>query len=314
MTDMTTRSIAILGAPSNLGLKPYEDGRPRGVDRAPRVYRELGLVEKLGARDLGDLEAPPYADFERPPGGTRHEREIADFSRALAGSVEAATHGGDFLLVLGGDCSILLGALLGLRSRGPCGLAFVDGHCDFALPSISQTGGAAGMDLALAVGRGGALARLGGEAPLLREEHAVVLARKDEADEPFYGRHSLRRSAVHDLPWETIRQQGPAAAAAAALERLARPELNGFWIHVDVDVLDPEVMPAVDSPEPGGPGIDELADLLVPLVRHPGALGMEVTVFDPELDPDGRCAARVVGLIDRVFEPRHGQRRSGRVS
>jgi arginase len=307
MTDMThrmKRPIAILGAPSNLGLKPYEDGRPRGVDRAPRVYRELGLVEKLGARDLGDLAVPPYTDFERPPGGTRNETGIADFSRALAGSVEAATRDGDFLLVLGGDCSILLGSLLGVRSKGPCGLAFVDGHCDFALPSISHTGGAAGMDLALAVGRGGALSRLGGETPLLREDNVIVLARKDEADEPFYGPHSLRRSAIYDLPWETIRQQGAAAVAASALERLTRPELNGFWIHVDVDVLDPEVMPAVDSPEPGGPGIDELADLLTPLVRHPKALGLEVTIYDPELDPDGHCASRVVGLIDRVFAAR----------
>jgi arginase len=304
MTHRTARPVALLGAPSNLGLKPYEDGRPRSVSQAPRAYRELGLVEKLGARDLGDLEVPPYADLERPPGGTRNEKAIANFSRALAREVETATRGGDFLLVLGGDCSILLGSLLGLRSRGPCGLAFIDGHCDFALPSISETGGAAGMDLALAVGRGGTLAHLGGEPPLLQEEHAVVLARKDEADEPYYGRHSLRRSAVLDLPWKTIRKQGPAAAAAAALERLTRPELNGFWIHLDVDVLDPEVMPAVDSPEPGGPGIDELADLLTPLVRHPKAIGVEVTIYDPELDPDGGCAARVVGLLERVFRVR----------
>lgn len=52
------RTITLLGAPSNLGLKPYDDGRPRSVDRAPRVYRELGLAERLGARDLGDVEAP----------------------------------------------------------------------------------------------------------------------------------------------------------------------------------------------------------------------------------------------------------------
>lgn len=295
------RAITLLGAPSNLGLKPYPDGRPRGVARAPRVYRELGLVERLGARDLGDIEAPAYADFERPPGGTRNESAIASYSRSLADSIVEAARDGDFLLVLGGDCSILLGTLLGLRERGPCGLAFIDGHCDFALPSISHTGGAAGMDLALAVGRGGVLARLGGETPLVREEHVVVMARKDEADEPYYGPHSLRRSAVHDLPWEVVRAKGGGAVAASALERLTRPDLNGFWIHVDVDVLDPEVMPAVDSPEPGGLGIDELADLLTPLVRHPSALGMEVTIYDPELDAEGVCGERLLRFFDRLF-------------
>lgn len=268
---------------------PHPDGRLRGVDRAPRVYRELGLVERLGARDLGDVEAPPYVDFERPPDGTRNESAIAGYSRSLADGVSGAS---DFLLVLGGDCSILLGTLLGVRDRGRCGLAFIDGHCDFALPSISTSGGAAGMDLALAVGRGGPLAHLAGEAPLVREEDVAVIARKDQADEPYYGPHSLRRSAVLDLPPEAV---------DAALGRLTRPELDGFWIHVDVDVLDPGVMPAVDSPEPGGLGIEELAWLLIPLARHPKALGMEVTIYDPDLDPDGTCGSRLVGLLEQVF-------------
>jgi arginase len=280
--------IALLGAPSNLGLKPYADGRPRGVSQGPRVYRELGLVERLGARDLGDIEAPPYVDFERPPGGTRNESAIAAYSRSLAKAVSGIE---DFLLVLGGDCSILLGTLLGLRPRGRIGLAFIDGHCDFALPSISVTGGAAGMDLALAVGRGGALSRLAGEAPLLREEDAAVVARKDQADEPYYGDNSLRSSAVLDLPAEAVE---------AALERIARPELDGFWIHVDVDVLDPGLMPAVDSPEPGGLGFEELAGLLIPLVRHPKALGMEVTIYDPDLDPDRVAGSRLVDLLGQV--------------
>jgi len=294
------KPLAVLGAPSNLGLKPYDDGRPRRVDEAPQVYRDLGLIERLGARDLGDVEAPPYVDFDRPPGGTRNEAAIAAYSRTLAGRVAAAVEDGHFPLVLGGDCSILLGTLLGLRSHGPCGLAFVDAHCDFATNAISGTGGAAGMDLALAVGRGGLLAHLA-ETPLLREEDAVVIARKDDADEPFYGPHSLTLSAVLDLPYKAIRERGAAWAADAALARLDRPDLKGFLIHMDADVLDPAVMPAVDSPEPGGLGIAELAALLAPLVRHPRALGLQVTVYDPGLDPDRVCAARLVDLFERVF-------------
>jgi arginase len=294
------KTLAILGAPSNLGLKPYDDGRPRQVNEAPRVYRELGLIERLGARDLGDVAAPPYADFNRPPGGTRNEAAIAGYSRSLAERVAVAGEGEDFLIVLGGDCSILLGTLLGLRSRGPCGLAFVDGHCDFATPDVSGTGGVAGMDLALAVGRGGMLSRLAGPDPLVREGDVVAIGHKDP-EEPRYGPHSLSDSAVLDLPYEDVRGRGMAWAAATALERLDRPDLQGFWIHVDADVLDPAVMPAVDSPEPDGLGIAELAALLVPLARHPRALGLQVTVYDPGLDPDRACAARLVDLFERVF-------------
>lgn len=295
--------IAVLGAPSNLGLKPYDDGRPRGVREAPRVYRELGLVERLEARDLGDVAAPAYADFERPPGGIRNERLIAAYSQTLAEAVAAA--GDDFLLLLGGDCSILLGALLGLRRRGPLGVGFIDGHCDFAVPSISTTGGAAGMDLALAVGRGRSLLSLLGDGrPLLREEDVVVMARKDLADEPYYGEHSIRFSAVADLPFEEVRRSGPAAIADRALNRIASPELDGFWLHLDVDVLDPNLMPAVDSPEPGGLTFDELRDLLVPLVRHPAARGLEVAIYDPLLDPEREAGRGLVEMLVEVITAR----------
>lgn len=70
---------------------------------------------------------------------------------------------------------------------------------------------------------------------------------------------------------------------------------TGYWLQVDVDVLDPSLMPAVDSPDPGGFGLDELIDLLDRLA--PSAVGASVTVFDPDLDPDGRSARVVTHLI-----------------
>jgi arginase len=64
---------------------------------------------------------------------------------------------------------------------------------------------------------------------------------------------------------------------------------------VDVDVLDPGVLPAVDSPDPGGLTSDELTTLLALLA--PGATGAQVTVFDPDLDPDGRYAATLTQVV-----------------
>ena len=87
----------------------------------------------------------------------------------------------------------------------------------------------------------------------------------------------------------------------AALQRLERPPLDGFWIHVDADVLDPRVMPAVDSPEPGGPDVDKLAALVAPLVRHPRALGLQLTIYDPALDADRSCARRLVAFLETVL-------------
>jgi arginase len=70
---------------------------------------------------------------------------------------------------------------------------------------------------------------------------------------------------------------------------------------VDADVLNPIEMPAVDSPEPGGPTLDEIVNLLAPLVRHPRALGLELTIYDPALDPDRSCAARLVTLLETLL-------------
>jgi arginase len=89
----------------------------------------------------------------------------------------------------------------------------------------------------------------------------------------------------------------------ASLARVAADEVRGFWIQVDADVLNPAVMSAVDSPEPGGPMPHEVVSLLGPLVRHPRALGMSLTIYDPALDPDRSCARRLVGLLETLLAP-----------
>lgn len=297
------RPIAILGAPSSIGIRPYDDGSPRRLDLAPAALREQGLARRLHARDLGDVVPPPYRDFVRPPGRPRNEDGVAAYSREIAARVGAANEHA-FVLLLGGDCSIVLGALLGARGRrrSRVGLVYVDAHADFATPESSRTGSAASMCLALAVGRGETpLARLRADSPLVHAEDVVVVGRRDDADEPWYGQDVLRASRALDLPHAAIRDRGPAAVARASLERMTQPLIEGFWIHVDADVLDPTVVPAVDSPEPDGLTLDELVALLTPLVRHPSALGLELTIYDPALDPERTSAARLTDMLQQVL-------------
>jgi arginase len=299
---VTSRTVALIGAPSSIGIRPYETGLPRHLDQAPQVLRELGLVARIGAEDTGDLVPAPYRDFTRVPGRVRNEFEVRDYVLAIAKMVEATVGAGKFPLVIGGDCSIVLGTTLGARSaiRGPIGLVYVDGHADFATPDESRSGSAASMCLGLTVGRGDTpLARLAAE-PLVDARNVVLIGRRD-FHEPWYGHEALARSGALDLPDPTVRARGYAGTAKEALERVAAAELCGFWIHVDVDVLDPTVMPAVDSPEPGGPGMEELEELLAPLVCHPKALGMELTIYDPALDPDRSAGARLITLLERLL-------------
>lgn len=295
-----TRPLVILGAPSNIGIRPYDDGVTRGLDRAPAVLREELSERRLRSRDMGDVLPPPYRDYVRTPGRARNEDSVIAYSRALADRIAAATRGDAFVLVLGGDCSIVLGNLLGVRRREkPVGLVYVDAHADFATPQESRTGSVASMCLALAVGRGETpLARLDDE-PLVRPDDVVLIGRRDHA-EPWYGHAALEATPILDLPHREVVSRGLARTAAVALERLTRPA-GGFWIHLDADVFDPAVVPAVDSPVPGGLSLEQAVVLLTPLVRHPRARGLELTIYDPSLDSDRGSAARLAEFLSQIL-------------
>jgi arginase family enzyme len=158
-----------------LGLRPPAPGKVPGARRLPEALRRHRLLERLGAADAGRVEPPPYRPDIDPASGVRNGDTLPGYTIALADRLVELLRAGTFPLVLGGDCSILLGGMLALRRLGRYGLVSVDG---------------------------GAVATLAGRG------------------------------------------------------------VEGFWVHVDADVLDPEIMPAVDSPEPGGLTYGELAALL----------------------------------------------------
>ena len=298
-----TRPIAIIGAPSSIGLGPYEDGVVRHVNRAPSVLRERGLIARLRAIDLGDVAPPPYRDFEKPPGAARNELELVAYSRLLGDRVSRALAHGHFALVLGGDCSVVLGCLLAAQRRaGTVGLAYVDAHADFASPDDSAGGSASSMALGFATGRGNsALSRLGGAMPLVSDRQVALLGHRDDGQR--HGHGAFAESSILKVPSAQLQADDWLELAATTLDQVAPPDVRGYWIQVDVDVLDPVAMAAVESPEPDGLTPRELLRVLTPLVQHPRALGLSVTTYDPALDPDRSCARRLVNMLEALLAP-----------
>ena len=151
------RAVSLVLAPSNLGLRP-ENGQQPGTWQAPRVLMEAGLRDALEAHEVLCLERPLYEFEAQPRTRIRNGRTIRAFSFALAEKVQGILEAGRFPVVIGGDCSVLLGSLYGARLAGGRGLVHVDGHSDFTQEKSYATpqtlGAAAGMDLALASGRG----------------------------------------------------------------------------------------------------------------------------------------------------------------
>jgi arginase len=284
-------SYAIVQAPSDLGL------RPTGVRELPRMLLSHGIAERLGARTAAVLEVPPYEATRHPQHGTLNTAGIGAFTPRLADAVERVLDRHEFPIVLGGDCSIVLGSMLALRRRGRYGLLFVDGHADFYQPEVNPNGEAASMDLAFATGRGPtALTTFEGLHPLVRDEDVVAFGFRDHAEQAQYGSQPLPESLTAiDLP--RVRALGIEAAAARALAALTRPELDGFFVHVDADCLNDDVMPAVDYRLADGLTPAELTTLLRTAIASGRAVGIEITIYNPNLDHDGAAGRRLAEIL-----------------
>jgi arginase len=290
---MSTRPrFAIVDAPSVLGLFP------RGVERLGESLLDAGLAQRLDARHAGRVVPPPYVEAIDPTLRIRNAREIADYARTLADAVQAVHARGEFPIVLGGDCSNVLGCLLAQRRRGRAGLMFIDGHADFYQPEAEPNGEAASMDLALATGRGPAvITNIGGSGPLVRDDDVVVFARRDAEDAEEHGSQRIEDTAIEVIDLCELRRDGLSRSLDRVRSRLLRDDLDGFWIHLDADALDDAIMPAVDYRMPGGLAWRELSAVLTDAVASGRALGIDIAIFNPSLDADGSIAKRFVNAL-----------------
>jgi arginase len=277
-----------------------------GVNLMPAALREAGLVDALGAHDLGDL----------PIAITDHERDLATglvAYRQIVAATQVVRDGvADLLerpglpLVVGGCCGVLVGIFAALQAaHGRAGLAFVDGHYDFYDGATSPAGALADMELRVLTGKGpGELVSAGQAAPLLRPRDAWLLGVRDAEEMAEAGapdpRAEIPAAPIRDD--RTVRGDPGGAGAEAAAALAGAP--GRFWLHVDLDVLSVAAMPAVDYHLPGGLDWDELADLLRPLAASPALLGVDVTIYNPSLDPGRVFAPRIVALLRDVLAGR----------
>ncbi|WP_027344389.1 arginase family protein [Hamadaea tsunoensis] len=303
--------IEIITAPSSLGLRPLTPGHEPGAWLAPQALLDAGLADHVGAGRLTALEHPAY-DFEaQPHTRLRNGRGLRAYSMIIAEAVGTALAAGRFPLVIGGDCANLFGSLAGARRDGRCGLLHLDGHNDFYHPNNYDTaarlGSAAGMDLALATGRGEPLLThwpsIG--TPLVADADVVQLGDR-ETDVPGEQDHwaTVEDSAIVCFTAQQMAHHGIEATAARTVDRLDERGLERVWLHLDLDILDETAMPAVDSPGSPGLGFAQLAELLARLVADERVIGANVGIYDPEADPERRYSGPIAGALGRGFAAR----------
>lgn len=184
----------------------------------------------------------------------------------------------------------------------------VDGHSDFfhslEEDASGRLGAAAGMDLALATGRGEALLTQwpGVAGPLVHDRDAIQIGERNALIAGFaeYYR-GLDRTAITRVTIQEVEHVGVAHAAHMAIGHLQARHLGRAWLHIDLDVIDQAAMPAVDSPGTPGLTFPQLGELLAALYGSGRIVGATVSNYDPGRDPHSRCVRPIVDTLARVF-------------
>jgi arginase len=285
--------FAIIDAPSVLGL------RPTGVEGLPEALKKAGLLKQLKAEYIGAVQSRiPYSSERDKRTMLLNAKAIREYSQSLANVVSNVIAEERFPIVLGGDCSVLIGTLLALRRKGRYGLFFIDGHSDFYQPQASHTGEVADMELAIVSGRGpDILTNIDNLRPLVRDTDVVVFGYRDSKQAAIDRSQNVKDTEMHVFDLLTVKELNIHSAASMAIERLLSNQLDGFWIHLDVDVLEDSIMPAVDYRQSDGIGFSDLSQLLRILLAYKNVVGMTITIFNPRLDFGGSIARKLVSSI-----------------
>lgn len=281
-------------------------GRAGHQALAARALRDAGLRDALGTVIAdGDITLPP-PDPGRGAGSLINEAALIAMTDALHERVGETVDAGRFPLVFGGDCSALLGIVTGLRDRvGDVALVFVDGHEDTMPLDVSEDGEAANAEIGLLLGITGRTlgGPLGARLPALQRRDLAVLGPRDHDWRRQFNVGTLADYGVWLAP------SGPVGAdpAGAGRRALAALDAEKWWLHIDLDVLDPVEFPAQGIPgfpdEPGGLSWEQLTVLARSMVQSGGCVGASLAIYDPDQDDDRSGAARIVAFAADVLGP-----------
>jgi len=294
------KKIALIGAPSSAAAFSA------GSEKAPAALRAAGLAEKLQAIgyevvDYGDCAPRLFADDEEHR-RARNLPEIVAGLNDLKMRAELAVKSGALVLVLGGDCAQVIGLLTGVRRYYKhVNLLWFDRDADLNTPASTPSGRIDGMVVAHIIGRGAPeLVRFWSEAPLVREPDVTLfgIERLDPPEQEFLGKSPMRHIDAAD-----IQAKGVNKAAHDALAQV-HADARDFVLHLDTDVIAQEEFPAVNVPGSGGLSFEAVRASLNEFAKHKNLIGLDVAQYNPDKDPDGSGAKKLVDLLVEALSAR----------
>ena len=294
------KKIALIGAPSSAAAFLA------GSEKAPAALRAAGLVERLQSAgyeviDHGDYAPRLFADDDEHK-RARNLQEIVAGLNDLKVRAELAVKSGALVLVLGGDCAQVIGLLTGVRRYYKhVNLLWFDRDADLNTPASTPSGRIDGMVVAHVIGRGAPeLVRFFGESALVREPDVTLfgLERLDPPEQEF-----LSKSPMRHIDAANIQAKGGSGAARDGLTYV-HADAHEFVLHLDTDVIANEDFPAVNVPASGGLSLADVRAALSEFAKHKNLLGLVVAQYNPDKDPDGSGAKKLVDLLVEALSAR----------
>ncbi len=283
--------IDIIGVPMDLGADR------RGVDMGPSAIRYSHLQNKLQeigytVKDEGNIEVPIAEMCSITNPKLKYIDCIVPLSRRIAGAVATSMQANNFPLVIGGDHSLSIGSVRGAARNKKIGVIWIDAHADFNTAETTPSGNIHGMPLAVLAGFGDqSLVQLWDEAiPVIDPAKIAVIGARDL---DLGEKNNLRNAGVMVMGMEQIDRYGMVSVMEKAIERVNR-DVDGVYLSLDMDALDPEHAPGVGTPVPAGLTQRE-THLACEMLAETGTLiGMDLVEVNPILDIQNRTAALAV--------------------
>jgi arginase len=223
------------------------------------------------------------------------EGNILGYSQILSQLLDACrviqSHNPKRILTIGGDCGVEIAPVSFLNKRYDQALSVIwlDAHGDLNTPSSSPSAHFHGMPLRVLLGEGNTNIVNQAFSTLRPEQVFLVGAREfDLPEKSFVEEEELSVFSAKKI------NSGDGDQLFSILDKTG---CNKLYIHLDLDVIEPEEFPYVACPTPGGISIEKLRDLLAELRSNFDIVGVSVLEFLPAAFRNA-AALEIIKLLD----------------
>ena len=280
-------TVRLLGVPLRSGsLYPGNENDARG-------YRDAGVTSLLSRAgvsvvDEGDLAIPSYLPHHSIPPlrNWPGPRIVWDL---IAGRIGPYfTESNQLPLLLGCDCSVVVGTAHAMAALGEVHVIYIDGDFDDAPPdaAVARSGAAAAVWL------------LTHESPFskssIQPENVTVIG---WSNGPFDG-----SSRAGSVSLKEAQGMGARKAIDDVLRRIPRDA--AVLVHFDIDVVRESELPAAYFPLAEGLSLEETGEIVDAVLSDPRVRLIEVSEYAALRDPGAVCARKIADLLAHGLDQR----------